>query len=175
MFMSAPFNRAPDDGYHPTQHWARFERHRRRFVSRRRALHCRAKCPAMPIRACAPVAFHVSSFPGDVFRNPPSGVCSPMLRRRGVVTRPPGSSRERRQTQEHIGDITRFREVGSDLQLLALAPTSGATERMWTSRPHSSCRRGSAENLDVFGFELADDEMARIAALDAGKSQFGWW
>ena len=46
---------------------------------------------------------------------------------------------------------------------------------MWTSRPHSSCRRGSAENLDVFGFELADDEMARIAALDAGKSQFGWW
>ncbi len=29
-----------------------------------------------------------------------------------------------------------------------------------------------AENFDVFGFELSDDEMDRIAALDTGESQF---
>jgi 2,5-diketo-D-gluconate reductase A len=29
-----------------------------------------------------------------------------------------------------------------------------------------------AENLDVFGFELSDDEMTRIAALDTGASMF---
>ena len=29
-----------------------------------------------------------------------------------------------------------------------------------------------AENLDVFGFELADDEMSRIAALDTGATVF---
>ena len=28
------------------------------------------------------------------------------------------------------------------------------------------------ENLDVFDFELTDDEMARIAALDTGASLF---
>ena len=31
------------------------------------------------------------------------------------------------------------------------------------------------ENLDVFGFELSGDEMAAIANLDIGRSQFGWW
>lgn len=29
-----------------------------------------------------------------------------------------------------------------------------------------------AENLDVFGFELTDDEMRRIATLDLGRSMF---
>ena len=29
-----------------------------------------------------------------------------------------------------------------------------------------------AENLDVFDFELTDDEMARIATLDTGASLF---
>ncbi|MCU1519775.1 MAG: 2,5-didehydrogluconate reductase [Arthrobacter sp.] len=29
-----------------------------------------------------------------------------------------------------------------------------------------------AENLDVFGFALTDDQMSRIAAVDAGASLF---
>ncbi len=29
-----------------------------------------------------------------------------------------------------------------------------------------------AQNLDIFGFELTDDEMARIAALSTGASLF---
>ena len=41
--------------------------------------------------------------------------------------------------------------------------------------PKSADPQRMRENLDVFGFELTDDEMARIAALDTGKSQFGWW
>ena len=31
------------------------------------------------------------------------------------------------------------------------------------------------ENLDVFGFELSEGEMAAIESLDTGRSQFGWW
>ena len=31
------------------------------------------------------------------------------------------------------------------------------------------------ENLDIFGFSLNDEEMDRIAGLETGKSQFGWW
>ena len=41
--------------------------------------------------------------------------------------------------------------------------------------PKSADLRRMRENLDVFGFELTENEMARIASLDTSKSQFGWW
>ncbi|MDY6412432.1 MAG: aldo/keto reductase [Bacteroidales bacterium] len=31
------------------------------------------------------------------------------------------------------------------------------------------------ENLDIFNFQLTEDEMLAIASLDTGRSQFGWW
>lgn len=31
------------------------------------------------------------------------------------------------------------------------------------------------ENLDLFDFRLTEEDMDRIASLDTGKSQFGWW
>lgn len=41
--------------------------------------------------------------------------------------------------------------------------------------PKSADLRRMRENLDVFGFELTDTEMAKIAELDTNRSQFGWW
>lgn len=41
--------------------------------------------------------------------------------------------------------------------------------------PKSSDPRRMRENLDVLGFALSDVEMAEIAKLDTGRSQFGWW
>ena len=41
--------------------------------------------------------------------------------------------------------------------------------------PKSADPRRMRENLDVFDFELTDAEMSAIAALDTGRSQFGWW
>ena len=41
--------------------------------------------------------------------------------------------------------------------------------------PKSADPRRMRENLDVFGFELTDAEMAEVAELDTNKSQFGWW
>jgi 2,5-diketo-D-gluconate reductase A len=38
--------------------------------------------------------------------------------------------------------------------------------------PKSVRRERMAENFDVFQFNLSDDEMSRIAAMDAGRSQF---
>jgi diketogulonate reductase-like aldo/keto reductase len=41
--------------------------------------------------------------------------------------------------------------------------------------PKSARRERMVENLDVFGFELSADDMARIARLDEGRSLFGWY
>lgn len=41
--------------------------------------------------------------------------------------------------------------------------------------PKSAEPRRMRENLDVLGFELTDAEMSAIAALETGRSQFGWW
>ncbi|MBR1829337.1 MAG: aldo/keto reductase [Atopobiaceae bacterium] len=41
--------------------------------------------------------------------------------------------------------------------------------------PKSAHRQRMEENLDVFGFELSADDMARIATLDGGHSLFGWY
>ena len=37
---------------------------------------------------------------------------------------------------------------------------------------HIECMR---ENLDLLDFELTEEEMNALYALDFGKSLFGWW
>lgn len=41
--------------------------------------------------------------------------------------------------------------------------------------PKTADPRRMLENLDVIGFALSDAEIAEIAKLDTGRSQFGWW
>lgn len=41
--------------------------------------------------------------------------------------------------------------------------------------PKSTHRERMRENMDTFDFDLSTGEMAQIAALDTGRSQFGWW
>lgn len=41
--------------------------------------------------------------------------------------------------------------------------------------PKSVHRERMEQNLDVFDFEIAAEDMQRIAGLDAGKSLFGWY
>lgn len=41
--------------------------------------------------------------------------------------------------------------------------------------PKSSHRQRMEQNLDVFGFALDEEDMARIARLDEGRSLFGWY
>ena len=41
--------------------------------------------------------------------------------------------------------------------------------------PKSTSPDHMRENLRVFDFSLTDAEMARMAEMDTGRSQFGWW
>lgn len=41
--------------------------------------------------------------------------------------------------------------------------------------PKTTHEERMRENLDIFDFELNDDEMQTIRKLDTGHSQFGWW
>lgn len=41
--------------------------------------------------------------------------------------------------------------------------------------PKTTHRERMQENLDLFGFNLSEDDMQAISRLDTGRSQFGWW
>ena len=41
--------------------------------------------------------------------------------------------------------------------------------------PKSAHRERLRENLDIFDFSLTDEERRAIAALDEGRSLFGWF
>lgn len=41
--------------------------------------------------------------------------------------------------------------------------------------PKSMSEKHMRENLDIFDFELDENEMKAIEALDCGRSLFGWW
>ena len=41
--------------------------------------------------------------------------------------------------------------------------------------PKSSHRERMRENLGIFDFQLQDENMQRIRALDGGKTLFGWY
>ena len=41
--------------------------------------------------------------------------------------------------------------------------------------PKSSRKERMKENLGVFDFQLRDEDMRRIRALDKGKTLFGWY
>jgi 2,5-diketo-D-gluconate reductase A len=45
-------------------------------------------------------------------------------------------------------------------------------QRQVAANPKSVRRERMAENLDVFDFQLTDEEMGRIAAMDTGASLF---
>jgi 2,5-diketo-D-gluconate reductase A len=45
-------------------------------------------------------------------------------------------------------------------------------QRQVAANPKSVRRERMAENLDVFDFQLTDEEMGRIAAMDTGDSLF---
>ena len=44
-----------------------------------------------------------------------------------------------------------------------------AGESVWTAAGEEHFHGGTAENFDVFGFELTTDEVAAIDGLDTGK------
>jgi 2,5-diketo-D-gluconate reductase A len=46
------------------------------------------------------------------------------------------------------------------------------TQRNIVAIPKSVRPQRMAQNLDIFGFSLTDDEMARIAAIDTGATLF---
>ena len=41
--------------------------------------------------------------------------------------------------------------------------------------PKSTHRDRMEENMNIFDFELTEDEMQRLSKLDTGRSMFGWW
>jgi len=45
-------------------------------------------------------------------------------------------------------------------------------QRQVAANPKSVRPERMAENLDIFGFQLTDQEMGRIAAMDTGASLF---
>ena len=41
--------------------------------------------------------------------------------------------------------------------------------------PKSSNKDRMTENMQIFDFELTDDDMNKIKSLDKGKTLFGWY
>lgn len=48
-------------------------------------------------------------------------------------------------------------------------------QRGFSAIPKSSHRERMKENIKIFDFHLQDEDMRRIAALDQGKTLFGWY
>ncbi len=48
-------------------------------------------------------------------------------------------------------------------------------QRGFSVIPKSSQRERMQENMDIFDFQLSEEDMRRIVALDQGKTLFGWY
>jgi 2,5-diketo-D-gluconate reductase A len=81
-----------------------------------------------------------------------------------------GSVRRRPQQPVHRPDPQRDRRQVRQVRATGRAPP--AHPARCHPDPKSVRPDRMAQNLDVFAFELTDDQMARIATMDTGSSQF---
>ena len=69
-----------------------------------------------------------------------------------------------------------LREIGSRYGKSAAQITLRfLTQRGIAAIPKSSHRERLKENMDIFDFQLSQEDMSRLAALDEGRTLFGWY